>query len=56
MASTKVLRQLGMMVHICNPNTREAEGGESQVPGQPRLHSDTLSQKTGPEEGAHLAC
>jgi hypothetical protein len=30
------------MVHACNPSTREAEAGGSQVQGQPRLHSKTL--------------
>jgi hypothetical protein len=29
-----------------NPSTREAEAGESQIKGQPELHSETLSQKT----------
>ena len=44
-----------MMVHACNPSTWEAEAGgflssrpawtTEWVPGQPRLHRETLSQK-----------
>jgi hypothetical protein len=37
-------RRLYMVVHNCNPSTLEAEGRELQVPGQPKLHSETLSQ------------
>jgi hypothetical protein len=29
-----------MVVHVCNPNTKEAEAGESQVQGQPGLHRE----------------
>jgi hypothetical protein len=35
---------LGMVVHICNPSTWEAEGGGSWIWGQPGLHSKTESQ------------
>jgi hypothetical protein len=34
-----------MVVHTCNPSNKEAEIGGSRVPGQPELHSKTLSQK-----------
>jgi hypothetical protein len=34
------------VTNACNPNTREAKAGESRVPGQPGLQSETLSQKT----------
>jgi hypothetical protein len=34
-----------MVEHACNPNTWEAEAGESQIRGQPWLHNKTLSQK-----------
>jgi hypothetical protein len=34
-----------MGVHACNPSTQEAETGELQVPGQPGLRSETLTQK-----------
>jgi hypothetical protein len=37
--------ELGVGLHICNPSTWKAEAGGSWVPGQPRLHSKTLSQK-----------
>lgn len=33
------------MVHPCNSSTQEAEVGESEVQGQPGLHSNILSQK-----------
>jgi hypothetical protein len=33
------------VVHVCNPNTQEAEARGSQVQGQPELLSETLSQK-----------
>jgi hypothetical protein len=36
---------LGMVEHVFNPSTWEGEAAESQVPGQPGLHSHTLSQK-----------
>ena len=44
-----------MVVHAFNPSTWEAEAGslssrpawsKEQVPGQPELHKETLSQKT----------
>lgn len=34
-----------IMEHVCQPSTEEAAVGDSQVQGQPRLHSRTLSQK-----------
>ena len=34
----------GVVAHACNPSTREAEVGGSQVRGQPGLGSETLSQ------------
>jgi hypothetical protein len=33
-----------MVVHACNPSTQETEAGGLWVPGQPKLHSKTLSQ------------
>jgi hypothetical protein len=30
----------GIMVHICNPSDWKHKVGESQVPGQPGLHSE----------------
>jgi hypothetical protein len=33
-------------MHTCNPGTREAEAGGSQVPGQPGLN-EILSQNQG---------
>jgi hypothetical protein len=35
----------GVVVHACNPSTKEAEVGGSRVAGQPGLHMETLSQK-----------
>jgi hypothetical protein len=32
----------GVMVHLCNPGTSEAEAGESRIQGQPGLHGETL--------------
>jgi hypothetical protein len=40
----KKLKQ-GVVAHDCNPSTWEAEAVGSWVPGQPGLHSETLSQK-----------
>jgi hypothetical protein len=40
----KGLLDLGSMAHTCNPSTWEVEAGE--VPDQPGLHSETLSQNT----------
>jgi hypothetical protein len=37
--------ELGMVVYVYNPSTREAETGGSGVPGQFGLHSETLSLK-----------
>lgn len=36
--------EAGLVVHSCNPSTREAEAARSQVEGQPGLHRVTLSQ------------
>jgi hypothetical protein len=33
-----------MVAHVYNPNTQEIEAGRLQVPGQPELHGETLSQ------------
>jgi hypothetical protein len=33
------------MVHTYNPSTQHAEAGGLQVPGQPKLLSEMLSQK-----------
>ena len=35
-----------MVVHICNPGTKELEAGGLQVGGQPQLHSQTVSRKS----------
>jgi hypothetical protein len=32
-----------VVLHTYNPSTQEAEAGGSRVPGQPRLHNETLS-------------
>jgi hypothetical protein len=40
------VNKLGMVVHICNPNTWEAEAGRLQVQGHPQIHSETPFQKT----------
>jgi hypothetical protein len=42
---SKVNSKLGMMAHIYNPSTEEAEAGELQLQGQLGLHSETLSPK-----------
>jgi hypothetical protein len=34
-----------MVERTCNPNTSVAETGEPQVGSQPKIHSETLSQK-----------
>jgi hypothetical protein len=34
-----------VVAHTSNPGTRETEAGGSLVPGQPRLHNKSLSQK-----------
>jgi hypothetical protein len=34
-----------MVVHSCNPSSREAEAERSGVLGQPGLRNETLSQK-----------
>jgi hypothetical protein len=36
--------KLGMVVHTCNPSAWEEEAGESRVPGQPGLRSETFSK------------
>jgi hypothetical protein len=35
----------GMVTHVCNSITPEAEAGGLQIPGQPGLHRETLYQK-----------
>jgi hypothetical protein len=35
-----------MVAEAYNPSTQQAKPGESQIEDQPRLHSETLSQKT----------
>jgi hypothetical protein len=35
----------GVMEHTCNPSTQKVEVEGLRVPGQPGLHSETLSQK-----------
>jgi hypothetical protein len=37
--------KLGEVAHTCNPNTQEPEAGGFQVPDQPGLYLETLSQK-----------
>jgi hypothetical protein len=39
----KEISELGIVVHTCNPSTKKAEAGESQVPSQPQLHRKILS-------------
>jgi hypothetical protein len=39
------------VVYICNPSTQAAKAGRSQVPGQPELYSQTLSQKRKEKKG-----
>jgi hypothetical protein len=36
--------------HTCNPSTSEAEVRGLWVPGQPELHSETLSKCTSPQK------
>lgn len=33
--------------YICDPSTKEAETGKSQIQGHPGIHSKTLSKKKG---------
>jgi hypothetical protein len=35
-----------MVVPTCNPSTKDTEAGRFRAPGQPGLHSKTLSPKT----------
>lgn len=37
--------ELGVVLHVYNPSTLEAETGGSQVWGWAGLHSETLSEK-----------
>jgi hypothetical protein len=37
--------KMAMVAHTCNPSTWELKAGDSQVKGQPWLHSKILSQK-----------
>jgi hypothetical protein len=39
------IRQPGIVVHVCNPSTQEAEAGVLLIPGQPGLYAKTHSQK-----------
>jgi hypothetical protein len=36
-----------MVIQVCNPRTQEAEAGGLQVPDQPGLDSENLSQRWG---------
>jgi hypothetical protein len=38
-------KNLGVVVHSCNPSTQEAKAGELQVKDQNGLQSETLSQE-----------
>jgi hypothetical protein len=40
-----ILFKLIVVTDTCNPSTQETETEGSWVPGQPRLHSKSLSQK-----------
>jgi hypothetical protein len=42
-----------MVVHAYNPNTWETVAGESQIQGQPGLHSETLTHKTKQKAKEH---
>jgi hypothetical protein len=42
----------GMVVHVYNPITWEAEAGRLQG-GQPELHSETLSQNNNKKDAQH---
>jgi hypothetical protein len=39
-----------VVANLHNPSTQEVEAGGSQVPGQPRLYSEKLSQKNEKKE------
>jgi hypothetical protein len=41
----KRLHKPSMVEHTCDPSTREAGAGGSQIPGQSGLYSETLSQQ-----------
>lgn len=45
-----------MVAYVCNFSIQEAETGGLQVCGQPRLHSENLSQKKEAEEFILAAC
>jgi hypothetical protein len=36
--NTKTKTEPEVVVHTCNPSTKEAEAGGSGIPGQPRTH------------------
>jgi hypothetical protein len=36
----KKISVLNVVVHVCNPSTQEADAGESQVQGHPRVQRD----------------
>jgi hypothetical protein len=42
-------------VHGCDTSTWEAETEGSQLPGQPGLHSETLSQKKKKKKPRHTS-
>jgi hypothetical protein len=46
----KITVAWGMVAHVCNLSTQEAEAGWLQVPGQPGLQSEILSQKRKEEK------
>jgi hypothetical protein len=39
-----MIAQWSMVVHACNPSTREVEAGRFQDQGQPTLHRDLVSK------------
>ena len=43
-----IFSKLSVVVYSCNPSTWEAEAGGSQVPGQPQLLSEALSNLVTP--------
>jgi hypothetical protein len=42
--TVKTVRELGVMVHACNPNAREDEAGGSPAQDHPGLDTEILSQ------------
>jgi hypothetical protein len=43
-----------VVAQTCHPGTLEMEPGESQVPGQPGLHSEALSPKIKEKNEAQI--